>query len=98
MGVFMLGVIALVAVVLSFGLVALTLSRALPSGTSAPTAPYTNSAVGEDGNPTHTMARVLGELEQLSTLRERGVLTEKEFEAEKARALGVGPKLPRRNT
>jgi hypothetical protein len=90
--------IALVAVVLSFGLVALTLSRALPAGTSATTVAPSHAATAQSESAAHTMARVLSELEQLSLLRERGVLTEKEFEAEKARALGVGPKLPRRST
>jgi hypothetical protein len=76
-----LGTIALVSVLGSFALAALTLSRALPdNGHQANPEDRPESAAA-------TMARVLEDLAQLANLRERGALTAKEFDAQKKKCL-----------
>ncbi len=99
MATLVLGAIALVAVVLSFALVALTLVRALPNTEDRrPAAESTTMSYDEPSAAAHTISRVTRELAELSTLRERGVLTDKEFEAQKADCLNARPELPRRTT
>jgi len=70
-----LGSIALVSVVLSFGLAAIVLVHARPK--DAPPA----EPVDE------TLSRVIADVERLVALRDRGALTVKEFNAQKAKLL-----------
>jgi len=77
--------IVFIAVVLSFGLAALVLTlwhRERESSTQsvAPEEPPVEDAVA-------TMSRVLAEIERLAALRDRGVLTSKEFTVQKAKLL-----------
>jgi hypothetical protein len=76
--------IAFAAVVLSLGLAALVVtvssrSHAVPPAPAAP-AP-------DPGSATETMSRVLSEIERLAALRDRGVLTAKEFATQKGKLL-----------
>ncbi len=84
MTVFLLGAIALAAVVLSFALVALTLYRVIPGALSAHDA---QGDPGGAGGAAQTMSRVLADVEQLAALRERGALTDAEFKAQKTKVL-----------
>ena len=70
-----LGSIALVSVVLSFGLAAIVLVHARPK--DAPPAEPADE----------TLSRVIADVERLVTLRDRGALTVKEFNAQKAKLL-----------
>ena len=77
--------IAFVAVLLSFGLAALVLlishrEREPNVQAAAPAEPPVEDAVA-------TMSRVLAEVERLAELRDRGVLTGKEFTVQKAKLL-----------
>jgi putative oligomerization/nucleic acid binding protein len=79
--------IAFVAVVSSLGLAALVVmvssrSHATPPAHEAPAPPASDS-----GNATETMSRVLSEIERLAALRDRGVLTAKEFATQKGKLL-----------
>ena len=85
MNTFVLEGIAFVAVVLSLGLAALVVtvssrSHAVPSARETPASP-------DPGNATETMSRVLSEIERLAALRDRGVLTAKEFATQKGKLL-----------
>jgi Short C-terminal domain len=77
----LLGAIALAAVVLSFSLVALTLYRVIPDAAHAHDGP------DDEGGVSQTMSRVLGDVERLAALRERGALTDAEFKAQKTKVL-----------
>jgi hypothetical protein len=98
---FALGAVALVAVTLSFALVALTPVRTTGNGASTERPHASHASHDDAGGAPETMARVLGELERLAALKERGALTAKEFDAQKTKLLKVsqGPEpaeLPRR--
>jgi hypothetical protein len=72
---------ALVAVVLSFVLATLVVMHFMRMQQAAA------EPGPEPSDPSETLARVVAEIEQLAALRERGVLTEKEFAAGKAKLL-----------
>jgi hypothetical protein len=77
--------IAFIAVLLSFGLAALVLmlshrEREVNGQSAGPGEPTVE-------DPVETMSRVLAEVERLAALRERRVLTTKEFVAQKAKLL-----------
>jgi hypothetical protein len=79
--------IAFVAVVLSLGLAALVVTFAMRSHADSTPRELSPAGAVDPGDPTETMARVLGEIERLAALRDRGVLTAKEFAAQKAKLL-----------
>ena len=83
-----LQIIALVAVVLSFLFAALVFmsSQHRPSNvvSSDSPAPEANDSSDEASD---TMERILADVERLATLRERGVLTDKEFATQKTKLL-----------
>jgi hypothetical protein len=106
---FVLGAVAIASVVLSFAFSLAVLVLSHPSQPQRP--PEANRdrpatpALETDGDPgsaPETMSRVLGEVERLAALRERGALTEKEFAAQKAKLLAGGaagtPRLPQRTS
>jgi hypothetical protein len=76
--------IAFVAVVLSLGLAALVVTFAMKAHTAAP-APELSAP--DPGGAAETISRVLGEIERLAALRDRGVLTAKEFATQKSKLL-----------
>jgi hypothetical protein len=90
-----LGSIALAAVVLSFALVALTLTRVIPGNWNVIQTPRGQELRDDQGNVSETISRVLGEMERLAALRDRGALTEAEFMAQKAKFLRVDPRADR---
>jgi Short C-terminal domain len=90
-----LGAMAMLTVVLSFAfsLAVLALSRqpqATEHRTPAPTPASDEQIAPEAGSPSETMSRVLRDVERLTSLRERGALTDKEFTAQKAKLLVDG--------
>ncbi len=46
--------------------------------------------------PVYTQTNAVSDLERLATLREKGVVSEDEFQAAKRRLLGVGADIPQR--
>ncbi len=83
-----LEMVAFAAVVLSFAFAALALvvlrgptERVHGPTSKAPEAP------GDEGGTSETLSRVLSDVERLAALREQGVLTDKEFAAQKAKLL-----------
>ena len=82
-----LQIIALVAVVLSFLFAALVfMSSQHHPPNAGPSDPPTDAGTSnEEAND--TMERILADVEKLATLRERGVLTDKEFAAQKTKLL-----------
>ncbi len=80
--------IALVAVVLSLALAALVVTFAMRSHAGASPHDEARRAASTDpGDVAETMSRVLGEVERLASLRDRGVLTAKEFAVQKTKLL-----------
>jgi hypothetical protein len=73
--------IALITVGCSFAFAAFVFVKT----TGEPRTPTTATPESSD----ETMARVINEIERLAALRERGALTTKEFNEQKARALSV---------
>lgn len=94
MAVFVLEFVALVAVVLSFMFAALVFTSSQrpthavhePEPQPEPTPPESEPEEEEVG-ATDTMTRLLEEVERLASLRERGVLTDKEFATQKTKLL-----------
>jgi hypothetical protein len=76
--------IAFIAVVLSLGLAALVVTM---SSRSHVAPPAREAPAPDPGNATETMSRVLSEIERLAALRDRGVLTAKEFATQKGKLL-----------
>jgi hypothetical protein len=83
-----LQIIALVAVVLSFLFAALVFtSSQLRHANTGPSESPSGEGGDDSGEADDTMARVLADIERLATLRERGVLTDKEFAMQKTKLL-----------
>jgi len=83
--------IAFVAVVLSLGLAALVVTISLRSHVVLPREDPVVAPATDSESVAETMSRVLGEIERLAELRDRGVLTAKEFTAQKAKLLENQP-------
>jgi hypothetical protein len=83
-----LQIIALVAVVLSFLFAALVFMSSLhrPANAGSSDSPSADASAGSE-QANDTMERILADVEKLATLRERGVLTDKEFAAQKTKLL-----------
>jgi hypothetical protein len=91
MAALVLQIIALVAVVLSFLFAALVLTVVQARDGRQGSGPSPGDEGHDDGGAAETMARVIAEIERLAALRERGVLTDKEFSTQKARLLRGQP-------
>jgi len=101
-----LGTVALAAVALSFVLVARTLSRTIPNQPNVAQPSKAHELHADPGNTSETIARVLNEVEQLAALKKQGMLTDAEFNVQRAMFLQVmflrldqrddRPELPRR--
>jgi flagellar basal body-associated protein FliL len=93
MAVFVMQMVALVAVVLSFMFAALVFTSSqrpahvVREPAPEPEAPAPEVESEEDVSAADTMTRVLEEIERLASLRERGVLTDKEFASQKTKLL-----------
>jgi hypothetical protein len=88
MGALILQATVFVAVVSSFGLAALVItsaSKSRPEPGPHP-APAAAPAVGQE-SAAETMSRVLADVERLAALRERGVITAKEYADQKKKLL-----------
>jgi hypothetical protein len=85
-----LGAIAFAALVLSFKLVALTICRVIPNPPGTETS-KSQARQEDEGGVSATMSRVIGDVERLAALRDRGALTDAEFKAEKTKLLRVAP-------
>jgi len=92
MAILVLEIVALTTVVLSFGLAALVVLFSTRRADAAERRPEPPPALDDedDESAAATMSRVLGEVERLAALRERGVLTAKEFTVQKTKLLQGG--------
>jgi hypothetical protein len=88
---FLFGVLGLAVIALSFGFATLVLAmtRRGAERSDRTTVPPSESRHDTSGS-TETINRLLADIEQLASLRDRGALTEKEFAAGKAKLLGQG--------
>jgi hypothetical protein len=81
----------LVAVVLSFALAALVIAFShRPSDAAVAKESAADAPRDDPESAAETMSRVLAEIERLAALRDRGVLTHREFAAQKTKLLQGG--------
>jgi hypothetical protein len=90
MAVFAVALIALATVACSFAFATFVVVRVQPAQPRSRGADATQQVV-LDGGASATISRVIADVEQLVALRERGVLTDKEFAAQKAKLLQSPP-------
>jgi hypothetical protein len=90
MAVFAVALIALATVACSFAFATFVVVRVQPAQSRSRDADATQQVV-LDGGASATISRVIADVEQLVALRERGVLTDKEFAAQKAKLLQSPP-------
>lgn len=84
-----LGTVALAAIAFSFAFALLTLALSRRPQEWEHLSRTESRPVDDRGGVVETMSRVLGEVERLAALRDRGVLTDEEFVAQKAKVLPV---------